>query len=143
MPKLHELITKYSTDDDKYRKYRIIIDIMNTEISAYGTYKLLTVMPIELNTILSLDLLKYATMLAVNTYSNRKGGTKLLKAVDNEYKLLRKMIVSVHFNDNEIKYKNHMKDLLDFVCLCWNNDYDDYDDDDEEYISKIQLNKTI
>lgn len=130
------LLKTYHVDSEKNMRYKPILDRMSDEIMKYKSYYLLGVMPIEETTEINMELLKDAAKKATNIFCNSKG-VNILKQINYEYKLIRKMIISVKFNlidDGIIEVDEwiYLKDLYDFLmCSCWTDDLDEDEDDDD------------
>ena len=127
------LLKTYDVDSEKYMKYKPIVDRMSHEIINYNTYYLFGVTSIEETTEINMDLLKDAARKATNIFCNSKA-VNILKQVNDEYKLLRKMIISVKFNlidddKTEMDQWIHLKELYDFLmCSCWSDGLEDEDE---------------
>lgn len=116
----------------KYKRYENIIQRMKYEKSHYNTYFLLGVLPIEFSAIINIDLLKMAAIRAVNMYCNSKN-TNVLEAINSEYRLFRKLLITVRFDidedNSDIESYNNCNYIYDITCFCC-NDNDDNDDSD-------------
>jgi hypothetical protein len=145
---IQTLLKTYHVESEKNMRYKHILDRMSYEILQYSTYYLLGVMPIEETTEINMDLLKDAAKKATNIFCNSKG-MNILKRINDEYGLIRKMIISVKFNfidDDIIEVDEwiHLKDLYNFLmCSCWTDELDEDDDDIFNTKSKSKSNTNM
>ena len=117
----------------KYQRYATVLDRMFYEMTYYNSYYLLGVTQIEGTTEINMEFLKETVQKAVNIFSNSKI-PNILTRLNNEYRMLRKLIITVNFDiDDDIEINNwdYFYDLFEFItCPCWRDDA--YCDDDDE-----------
>lgn len=95
----------------RYRIYSTLLDRMFYEITYFNKYFLLGVTQIEGDTEITMDLLRQTEKKAFILFSN-SNIPNIISDVNNEYRLLRRMIISVNFDIDMIK--------KDETCNCFN-----------------------
>ena len=113
------LLRTYPNDklqhNTRYKIYSTILDRMFYEITYFNKYFLLGVTQIEGNTAITMDLLRETEKKALKLFSN-SDIPNIISNVNNEYRLLRRMIISVNFDIDMIK-KDETCDCFQLFCL--------------------------
>ena len=95
----------------RYRIYSTLLDRMFYEITYFNKYFLLGVTQIEGDTEITMDLLRQTEKKAFILFYN-SNIPNIITDVNNEYRLLRRMIISVNFDIDMIQ--------KDETCNCFN-----------------------
>lgn len=152
---VNSLLKTYPQDkldqNRKYVRYSNVLDRMFYEMTYYNKYSLLGVTQIEGTTEIDMDLLRDTVKKAINIFCNSKI-PNILSKVNDEYRLLRRMIITVNFdiNDNiesdiiqtEINQCNYLNPIFDVLTSCC-IDTHKYADENEPMMKRIPTVKKL